>query len=100
MAIKAGATQLVDVGSWQALGGFVTATVAADTTLTADAGAVSHQMTVQIVTSGTSSRTVTFGTGFKTTGTLATGTVSGKSFMVSFISDGGTWIETARTAAM
>lgn len=53
-----------------------------------------------ITTSGTSSYTLTFGTGFKSTGTLATGTVSGKVFTVTFRSDGVNWNETSRTTAM
>lgn len=53
-----------------------------------------------ITTSGTTSRTITFGTGFKSTGTLATGTVDGKVFTVSFVFDGTSWCETSRTTAM
>lgn len=53
-----------------------------------------------ITTSGTSSYTLTFGTNFKSTGTLATGTSSGKVFAVSFKSDGTNWVETSRTTAM
>jgi hypothetical protein len=56
--------------------------------------------TLIIVTSGTTSYTMTFGTGFKSTGTLATGTVTAKTFVISFISDGTSVIETARTVAM
>ena len=56
--------------------------------------------TLEIVTSGTTSYTVTFGTGFKTTGTLATGTVTAKTFMVAFKSNGTTLNEIARTVAM
>jgi len=51
-------------------------------------------------TSGTTSYTMTFGTGFKTTGTLATGTVTAKTFVLNFISDGTSLIETSRTTAM
>lgn len=53
-----------------------------------------------IVTSGTTSRTITFGTGFKTTGTLTTGTTSGRTFVISFVSDGTNMIEMSRTVAM
>lgn len=55
---------------------------------------------VKILTSGTSSFTMTFGTGFKSPSTLATGTSSGKYFQVTFISDGTTLYEMCRTAAM
>ena len=55
---------------------------------------------LKITTTGTSSFTLTFGTGFKTTGTLATGTVTAKVFMMTFWSDGTTLNEISRTAAM
>lgn len=53
-----------------------------------------------ITTSGTNSYTLTFGTGFKSTGTLATGASSGKVFVVQFVSDGTTYHEVSRTTAM
>ena len=52
-----------------------------------------------ILTSGTSSYTMTFGTGFKSTGTLATGTTSGKYFIMTFVSDGTYMVEASRTVA-
>lgn len=55
---------------------------------------------LEVVTSGTSSFTLTFGTGTKNQGTLATGTVSAKTFMVQFVNDGTNWVETSRTTAM
>jgi hypothetical protein len=67
------------------------------TTTVAPAGATAS---IIIVTSGTTSYTITFGTGFLTTGTLATGTVTAKTFVVNFVSDGTTMIETSRTVAM
>lgn len=63
-------------------------------------GTAGTEIFLEIVTSGTSSFTLTFGTNTKTTGTLATGTVSAKTFVVSFVSDGTNWVETARTTAM
>ncbi len=56
--------------------------------------------TLIITTTGTTSFTLTFGTGFVSQGTLATGTVSGKVFTLSFISNGTSVIEQSRTAAM
>jgi hypothetical protein len=53
-----------------------------------------------IVTSGTTSFTITFGSGFKTTGTLATGTVTARTFTINFVSDGTNMIEMSRTVAM
>lgn len=77
-------------------------TPAQDETIAAvTAGAVSGKSYCLVVTtSGTSSFTLTFGTNFKTTGTLATGTASGKVFVIQFIFDGVKFIEVARTAAM
>ena len=54
-----------------------------------------------ILTSGTTSRTLTFNSAnFRTTGTLATGAVSARYFVISFISDGTKLSETSRTTAM
>lgn len=53
-----------------------------------------------VITSSATSYTMTFGTNFKSAGTLATGTVAGKVFTVSFIHNGFLWIETGRTVAM
>jgi len=57
--------------------------------------------TLIIYTSGTTTRTVTFSTGFKTGNTsLLTGTTSGKYFVLNYVCDGVTFIETSRTAAI
>jgi len=63
-------------------------------------GAAGGHIVLIITSSGTTSRTITFGTHFKSTGTLATGTVSGKVFTVAFIDTGTDLIEVARTTAM
>ncbi len=55
---------------------------------------------VVVTTSGTTSYTITFGTNFKATGTLATGTVTAKVFTITFVSDGTNLNEVARTTAM
>lgn len=52
-----------------------------------------------VVTSGTTSRTLTFGSNFKSTGTLATGTVTAKTFVLTFTFDGTNFIECSRTTA-
>lgn len=62
--------------------------------------AAGHRFSVVVTTSGTSSYTLTFGTNFKTTGTLATGTVSAKTFTISFAFDGTNACELSRTTAM
>jgi len=67
------------------------------TTTVPAAGAI---CVLSILTSGTTSYTITFGTGFKTTGTLATGTVTARYFNITFVSDGSSLIETARTVAI
>lgn len=67
------------------------------TTTSDTAGSTSRLI---ILTSGTTSRTITFGTGFKTTGTLTTGTVSARYFVFDFVSDGTNWIEMSRTVAI
>lgn len=52
-------------------------------------------------TSGTSSYLMTFGTNFVTSGTLATGTVNGKTFTVTFVCDiGFQLVEIGRTGPM
>lgn len=66
------------------------------TTTVPAAGAIA---TLIILTSGSSSYTITFGSGFKTTGTLATGTTTNRNFVISFVSDGTNMLETSRTAA-
>jgi len=53
-----------------------------------------------ITTSGATSYTLTFSTGFHSAGTLATGTATGAVFVVHFKDIGGTFYEVSRTAAM
>ena len=60
-----------------------------------------QSVSLAITTSGTSSFTLTFGTNFKTTGTLATGPLTAKVFVINFSCfDGITYVETGRTTAM
>lgn len=73
-----------------------TANVTLTTTVPA-AGSLRH---IKVLTSGATSRTITFGTGFKPTTTLATGTTTGRVFIVEFISDGTNLYEASRTIAM
>lgn len=56
--------------------------------------------TLIILTSGATSRTITFGSGFKPVGTLATGTANARVFVISWVSDGTVLYEVSRTAAM
>ena len=64
-------------------------------------GGVAGQLTTfAITTSGVTSFTLTWGTNFRKTGTLATGTTSARFFSVTFrCLDGTVWQEIARTAA-
>jgi len=75
-------------------------TISANTTLTTTVPPAGTTARVVIVTSGTVSRTVTFGTGFASTGTLATGTTTARRFVVTFISDGTRLLESSRTTAI
>lgn len=53
-----------------------------------------------VITSGTTSRTITFGAGFRSVPTLATGTTSARVFYLTLHSNGTYLYQTARTAAM
>lgn len=82
------------------LGTVFTVTPTASETLTASSAPIAALVCLVVTTSGTSSFTLTFGTNFKSTGTLATGTTSGKVFTVTFMGDGTNMNEVARTTAM
>ena len=95
-ALTAGATVAID----STLGNFFTLTPAQDEAINATTVGVQGQvLIIKILTSGTTSRTLTFGTNFLSTGTLATGTTTAKTFMIAFLSDGTNYIELLRTAA-
>jgi hypothetical protein len=78
----------------------VKVTPTANATYTTTVPVAGSRRTILILTSGTTSRTITFGTGFKAVGTLATGTATARVFAISFISDGVSLYETGRTAAI
>jgi hypothetical protein len=82
------------------INGTVKVVPTANATYTTTVPAAGSRRTILILTSGTTSRTITFGTGFKPVGTLATGTTSARVFAISFVSDGTNLYETGRTAAM
>jgi hypothetical protein len=75
-------------------------TIANTVTLTTTVPPAGTAAYVIIITSGVTSRTVTFGTGFRSAGTLATGTVAARRFVFNFISDGTSLVESSRTAAI
>ncbi len=69
-------------------------------TFNASGGVMGQRVTFVITTSGVSSFVLTWGTNYRTTGTLATGTTTAKIFCVTFLYNGSLWLETNRTAAM
>jgi hypothetical protein len=75
-------------------------TVTAARTLTTTVPAAGVRCSVMVLTAATSSYVITFGSGFKPVGTLATGTTTARVFVVNFISNGTNLYETGRTAAM
>jgi hypothetical protein len=75
-------------------------TVTAARTLTTTVPAAGTRCAIKVLTSGTSSFVITFGSGFKPTGTLATGTTTARVFIINWISDGTNLYEAGRTAAM
>lgn len=79
----------------------ITITPTGNCTFNAAAGGdLGRIVTFVITTSGTTSRTLTWGTNFRKTGTLATGTTSARYFAVTFRYVGvNTWMEISRTAA-
>lgn len=75
-------------------------TVTASRTLTTTVPAAGQVRYTKVLTSGASSFTITFGAGFKPTGTLATGTTTARVFILAWLSDGTNLYEVSRTAAM
>lgn len=78
----------------------ITITPTGDCTFNASGGFSGQSCSFVVTTSGTTSWNLTFGTNYKSTGVLATGTVTAKVFTVSFVYNGTNWNETARTTAM
>jgi len=83
-----------------ATNGVVQVTPNATGSFTSTVPAAGTRTTLIVLTSGVTSFTMTFGTGFKSTGTLATGTVTARYFVFQFISDGTSLIECSRTVAI
>lgn len=78
----------------------ITVTPTGNMTFNATGGVAGQIVTFSITTSGVTSFVLTFGTNFRKTGTLATGTTSARFFTVTFrCLDGTTWTEIGRTAA-
>lgn len=81
------------------LGGLFTLTPIQSCTINAATVPAKHQrIVIQISTSGVTGFTVTFGTHFKNTGTLSTGTISGVIYCLGFEGNGTNFVEVSRTA--
>jgi hypothetical protein len=78
----------------------VKVTPTANATYTTTVPAAGKERSLIVLTSGTQSRTITFGTGFKPTATLATGTTAARVFVIRWVSDGTNLYEASRTVAM
>lgn len=103
IALRGPATALGNTGTVSldpALGDVFTTGPSGDMTINAASALIGARVSVVVTTADTTSRTLTFGTNFKTTGTLATGTVASKVFTINFIGDGTNLNEVSRTAAM
>lgn len=94
--VTPGATPTIDAS----LGSVFTLTPAEAESISIINMTVNQPITLIVLTSGTSSYVLTFSTGFKTTGTLTTGTTSARYFIVQFISDGTNVYEVSRTTAI
>lgn len=78
----------------------VKSTPTATGTYTTTVPAAGRTCVVIILQSNTTAKTMTFGTGFKPTGTLALGNTASRVFVVAFVSDGTSLYEVSRTIAM
>lgn len=83
-----------------ALGRQFTTTPAGAMTINATNCATGQTGTLFVTTSGTTAYTLTFSTNFKSAGTLSTGTVTAKTFLVLFQCNGTTAYEQDRTGAL
>jgi len=77
-----------------------TLTPGEDEAITPSGGYAGQTVTLEVITSGATSFTLTFASPFKSTGTLATGVTTAKKFIVEFYNDGTDLLETRRTAAL
>jgi len=81
-------------------GGVSKITPSANATINAASVINGQPLSFVVTTSGNTAFIVTFGTNFKSTGTLNTGVTTAKVFTVNFIGDGTNYNETSRTTAM
>ena len=78
----------------------VKVTPTATATFTTTVPSAGTEVNLLILTSGTTSYTITFGTGFLSVPTLATGTTTAKNFVIEFYSNGTALMQVSRTAAL
>lgn len=71
----------------------VRVTINANITLTTTVPPFGYTRRVIVKSSGTTTRTVTLGTGFRANGTVATGTAANRDMVLQFVSDGTSLIE-------
>jgi len=96
-ALTPGATVALNA----ALGKVFTLTPGEAETINVTGGVAGMEIQIIVLTSGTSSYTLTLGTGFgANAGTLATGTANAKTFVLKFVHNGTSFVEVGRTAAM
>lgn len=103
IALRGPLTPLGDTGTVSldpALGDVFSTAPSGDMTINAASALLGARVSVVVTTINTTPRTLTFGTSFKSTGTLSTGASSAKVFTISFIGDGTNLNEVSRTAAM
>lgn len=72
----------------------------ADLTLSIANAIRGQRISIVVRQTTTTSRTITFGTGFKATGTLATVTTADRAFVMDFIKGSDGVMEVSRTAAI
>ena len=103
-SLTIGTTQVLTPGSTVAISAIgqtcFTLTPAQTETITVSGGRAQQDLYLLITTSGTTTYTLTFSTGFHATSTLATGTTSGKVFMMHFKNFGGTFYEVSSEGPM
>jgi hypothetical protein len=71
-----------------------------DNETNATEGVLGKTLTFRVLTSGTNSYDLTFGTHFKPSAVLATGVTTAKKFIITFTFDGTDWVESFRSAAL
>jgi hypothetical protein len=100
VALTASGTDAIDLNAGKGEVFKLTPTGSANINASGITANVGQRVTLIILTSGTNSYTMTFNTNFLSTGTLATGVTSAKTFVVDFVSNGTKLIEVSRTTAM